>query len=213
MSKRLFTFLMLPLILLFCNSSQNSVARSKQKSSESQTGTLEKMTVADGSVSMDIDLNRLNGISSATQKLETLRFVVKPNSFFTILVFNDLLRAAESGSMGLIPQNTADLPASLNASLNQLAIEKMDWGAPFDIVVRDGKPGSSFSILKETSTITMPTRSCLPSPGEDSSFHKSLPTPLGGYQTPVQSLEKSPWEQRCNRSRSHSWQMANPNRR
>ena len=104
MSKRLFIFLMLPLILLFCNSSQNSVAGSKQKSPESQTGTLTKKIVADGSVSMDIDLNRLNGISSTVQKLETLRFVVKPNSFFTILVFNDLLRAAESGSMGLIPQ-------------------------------------------------------------------------------------------------------------
>ena len=52
MSKRLFIFLMLPLILLFCNSSQNSVAGSKQKSLESQTGTLEKMIVADGSVSM-----------------------------------------------------------------------------------------------------------------------------------------------------------------
>jgi hypothetical protein len=118
MSKRLFIFLMLPLILLFCNSSQNSVAGSKQKSSESQTGTLEKMIVADGSVSMDIDLNRLNGISSATQKLETLHFVVKPNSFFTILVFNDLLRAAESGSMGLIPQNTTDIPVPLNASVS-----------------------------------------------------------------------------------------------
>jgi hypothetical protein len=144
MSKRLFTLLMLPLILLFCNSSQNSVAGSKQKSSESQTGTLEKMIVADGSVAMDIDLNRLNGISPATQKLETLRFVVKPNSFFTILVFNDLLRAAESGSMALIPQNTSDLPARLNASLSQLAIEKMDWGAPFDIVVRDDKTGFVF---------------------------------------------------------------------
>jgi hypothetical protein len=139
MSKRLFTYLMLPLILFFCNSSQNSVAGSKQKSSESQSGTLEKMIVADGSVAMDIDLNRLNSISPATQKLETLRFVVKPNSFFTILVFNDLLRAAESGSMALIPQNTSDLPARLNASLSQLAIEKMDWGAAFDIVVRDGK--------------------------------------------------------------------------
>jgi len=134
----------LPLLLLLSNSLENSVAGSKQKSPESQTGTLEKMIVADGSVSMDIDLNRLNRISSTVPKLETLRFVVKPNSFFTILVFNDLLRAAESGSMGLIPQNTADLPASLNASLSQLAIEKMDWGASFDIVVRDGKTGFVF---------------------------------------------------------------------
>ena len=134
----------LPLLLLLSNSPQNSVAGSKQTSPDSQTGTVKKMIVADGSVSMDIDLNPLNGISSATQKLETLRFVVKPNSFFTILVFNDLLRAAESGSMGLIPQNITDLPAPLNASLSQLTIEKMDWGAAFDIVVRDGKTGFVF---------------------------------------------------------------------
>ena len=80
---------------------------------------------------MDIDLNRLSGIGSATQQLNTLRFLVTPNSFFTILVFNDVLRAAESGSMGLIPQNTTDLPASLNASLSQLAIEKLDCGRSF----------------------------------------------------------------------------------
>lgn len=134
----------LPLLLLFSNSSENSVAGSKEKSPENQTGTLQKMIVAGGSVAMNIDLNRLNGVSPAAQKLETLRFVVKPTSFFTILVFNDLLRAAESGSMGLIPQNTAELPASLNASLSQLAIEKMDWGAPFDLVVRDSKTGFVF---------------------------------------------------------------------
>ena len=51
----------LPLLLLFSNSSENSVAGSKRTSPESQTGTLEKMIVADGSVTMDIDLNGLNG--------------------------------------------------------------------------------------------------------------------------------------------------------
>jgi hypothetical protein len=32
----------------------------------------------------------------------------------------------------------------LNASLSQFAIEKMDWGAPFDLVVRDSKTGFAF---------------------------------------------------------------------
>ena len=54
MSKKLFTYLMLPLLLLFCNSSQNSVAGSKQKSPDVQSGTLEKMIVASGSVAMDV---------------------------------------------------------------------------------------------------------------------------------------------------------------
>src|SRR5205823_10884415 len=144
MSKKLFTYLMLPLLLLFCNSSQNSVAGSKQKSPSAQSGTLEKMIVASGSVVMDVDLNRLNGISSATAKSEPLRFAVAANSFFPVLVFNDVLRAAEPGSIALIPQNSATLPAALSASLNQLVIEKLPSGEAFDLAVRDGKSGFVF---------------------------------------------------------------------
>src|SRR4051812_34412507 len=90
-------------------------------------GTLQKMIVERGNATMDIDLNRLNGINSMGEKVETLRFAVAPNSFFQILIFNNSLRGAELGSMGLIPQNSVALPAALIASLNQLVIEKIDW--------------------------------------------------------------------------------------
>jgi hypothetical protein len=66
----------LPLLLLLGNPAAaggDSAAQSatgrirsgepKQKSPQSQTGTLEKMIVASGSVVMDVDLDRLNGIS------------------------------------------------------------------------------------------------------------------------------------------------------
>src|SRR5207249_10740790 len=102
MSKKLFTYLMLPLLLLFCNSSQNSVAGSKQKSPDVQSGTLEKMIVASGSVAMDVDLNRRDGVNSPTAKRETLRFAVAANSFFLVVAFNDVLRSAESRPMALI---------------------------------------------------------------------------------------------------------------
>src|SRR5437773_4605113 len=141
MSKKLFTYVMLPLILVFCNSSHNSVAASKQKSPDAESGTLEKMIVASGSVVMDVDLNRLNGISSATAKRETLRFAVAANSFFPVLVFNDVLRGAEPGSIALIPQNSATLPAALSASLNQLLVEKLPSGEAVDLAVRDGNSG------------------------------------------------------------------------
>jgi len=144
MSKKLFTYVMLPLLLLFCNSSQNSVAGSKQKSPDAQSGTLEKMIVASGSVAMDVDLNRLNGVNSATAKPETLRFTVAANSFFPVLVFNDVLRGAEPGSIALIPQNSTTLPAALSASLNQLVVEKLPSGEAFDLAVRDGKTGFAF---------------------------------------------------------------------
>ena len=144
MSKKAFTHLMLPLLLLFCNSSQNSVAGSKQKSPDAQSGTLEKMIVASGSVVMDVDLNRLNGVNSATAKPEMLHFVVAANSFFPVLVFNEVLRGAEPGSIALIAQNSATLPAALSASLNQLVVEKLPSGEAFDLAVRDGKTGFAF---------------------------------------------------------------------
>ncbi|MGB8340711.1 MAG: hypothetical protein WCE51_03905 [Chthoniobacterales bacterium] len=145
MSKNLITYLMLPLLFLFCNSSQNSAAGSKENGPNGQTGTLQKMIVAEGSVTMDVDLNRLNGISSAPGKPETLRFTVAPSSFFPVLVFNDVLRGAQQGgALVLIPQNTATLPAALSASLNQLVVEKLPSGEAFDLAVRDGKTGFVF---------------------------------------------------------------------
>ena len=146
MLRKMLSYFTLPLLLLLSNSSGNSAPQAPGKSPEGQTGTLEKMIVANGNVAMDLDLNRLNGTVSATKeaKLETLRFQVGPNSFFTVLVFNNVLRGPDAGSMGLIPGNTATLPESLNASLNQLVIEKLPADAAFDLAVRDGKTGFVF---------------------------------------------------------------------
>ena len=52
---------------------------------------------------MDLDVNRLNGIGSVPGRPTTLQFAVAANSFFPILVFNELLRGPEPGSMALIP--------------------------------------------------------------------------------------------------------------
>ena len=138
----------LPLLLLFGNPATaggNSPATAKQNSLQSPTGTLEKMIAASGSVAVDIDLNRLNASGSATQKPEALRFTVKPNSFFTILVFNNVLRGVQVGSaMELIPQSSATFPAVLSASLDKLVVEKLPSGAAFDLAVRDAKTGFAF---------------------------------------------------------------------
>ena len=117
MLKIALTAFLLPLLLLFGsrdggfsnapNAAKTSLAR------QSESGTLQKMIVASGSVSMDIDLNRINGVSSTTRKLETLHFGVAPTSFFPVLVFNKVLRRAETGSMALVPQNNVALPAVL----------------------------------------------------------------------------------------------------
>jgi hypothetical protein len=82
------------------------------------------------------------------------------------LVFNDLLRGPEPGSMNLIPAGVdavepavpaaptsvlqatrlplQSLPALLGASLKQLVIEKLPLDQGFDLAVRDGNTGFTF---------------------------------------------------------------------
>ena len=112
MLRKMLGYFTLPLLLLLSNSSGNSAPQSPGKSPEGLTGTLERMIVARGNVTMDLDLNRLNGNGAAGQesKRDTVRFEVGPNSFFTILVFNNILRGPEPGSMELVWGNSAILP-------------------------------------------------------------------------------------------------------
>ncbi len=148
MLKIVLSAFMLPLLLLFgsrdgdSSNAPNAAKTSLAKQRES--GTLQKMIVASGSVSMNIDLNRINGVNSMTRKLETLHFGVAPTSFFPVLVFNKVLRRAEPGSMALVPQNNVALPAVLTASLNRLTIEQVHPGEAFDMVVRDAMSGFVF---------------------------------------------------------------------
>src|SRR5438445_4760323 len=112
------------------------------------TGTLQKMIVESGSVTIDLDLNGFNGNSSLVARPATLQFAVGANSFFPILVFNNLLRGPEQGSMTLVPAGVNasgySLPAALGASLQQLVIEKLPSNGGFDLAVRDGNTGFTF---------------------------------------------------------------------
>ena len=132
---------LLPLLLLFSYGSNHSVEKLNQKAPDSGTGTLEKMIVANGNAALDIDLNRLNGVSSGS-RMTTLRFAAVPNSFFTILVLNNELRGPLPSSMGLVPENAGAAPAPLSALNRQLIVESTEWGEPYELVVRDGKTGS-----------------------------------------------------------------------
>jgi hypothetical protein len=75
------------------------------------------MIVESGSVTLDLDLNGLNGSSSLVARPVTLHFTVAANSFFPVLVFNDLLRGPEPGSMALIPQSRVNDPGYSNLPL------------------------------------------------------------------------------------------------
>ena len=148
MLKIVLTASTLPLLLLFgSHDGASSTAPNAAKTNgarQRESGTLQKMIVASGSVSMDIDVNRINGVNSTTRKSETLHFGVAPTSFFPVLVFNKVLRRAQTGSMALVPQNNVALPAVLTASLNRLTIEQAHPGETFDMVVRDATSGFVF---------------------------------------------------------------------
>ena len=79
-----------------------------RKLPDAATGTLQKMIVESGSVTMQLDLNRLNG-TRFPGKTDNTAICRRSQFFFPILVFNDLLRGPEPGSMALIP-------AGVNAS-------------------------------------------------------------------------------------------------
>ena len=98
--------------------------------------------VANGVVTMQLDQNRLNDINIAGKSAPvSLRFDIAPESFFTILVFNRELRAAEPGSMRLVPESKATAPTALRGSIDRLALERLSWGESFEFAVRDVKSG------------------------------------------------------------------------
>src|SRR5882724_3220261 len=144
MSKMPLTGFALLSVLFFANASGNNASQSKPNASGAMTGTLQKMVVENASVTMQLDLNGLNGSNSLVARPVMLQFAAAPNSFFPILVFNNLLRAAEPGSMSLIPQYIPALPVKLGASLKQLALEKLSSNQDFDLAVRDTDTGFTF---------------------------------------------------------------------
>ena len=137
MSKNKFIGLVtLPLLLLFWNGAEISQAQSKKNNANAPSGTLQKMIVANGVVT--INLQR----PGAGKELNIARFNVAPDSFFTLLVFNDQLRGPMPSAMALTAQNAAELPAVLKNSANQLMIEKTASSESSDLVIRDSKSGS-----------------------------------------------------------------------
>src|SRR5947207_3864031 len=153
MAKKVIVTLTLPFLSVLAISAGSYKAGPTQQTSK-PTGTLQKMIVESGNVTMDLDLNGLNGSSSLVARPVTLQFAVAADSFFPILIFNDQLPGPVPVSMALIPQNTSsagfdapgysNLPAALGASLKQLVVEKLPTGEAFDLAVRDSNTGFTF---------------------------------------------------------------------
>src|SRR6476646_3416973 len=146
MSKITITGFALLSVLFFGNSSATYAAQPRQNGSDGSTGTLEKMSVENGSVTLNLDLNGLNGSNDLTTRPVTLQFATATNSFLPILVLNGELRGPEPGSIALVPQTRPNqlLPAVLATSLKELVVEKLSPGAAFDLAVRDVRTGLKF---------------------------------------------------------------------
>ncbi len=145
MLKSLFIAL-LAIFLPFSNGTFNLVNGFSNNKPKTNTGTLEKMIVAEGSVRMDVDFSRLNATQKRSRDFGSgiISFDVEKNSFFSIIVFNDELRGPLPSSMAIIPQNFPNLPAKLQTSFRQLVIESVPFGEQYDLVVRDGRTGFIF---------------------------------------------------------------------
>ena len=147
-----------PVLLLFASlnlGSANSAVK-KNQNRFGETGTLQKMIVETGSVTMQLDLNGLNGSGSLVARPVMLLFAAAPNSFFPILVFNDQVRGLEPGSIALAWQGAysggvdapGNLPISLRTSLRWLTLEKVRSGPGFELAVRDRNTGFTFFNVK-----------------------------------------------------------------
>lgn len=119
------------------------LGQSTSASSQGETGKIEKMIVANGNVAMQVDLNALNGVKGR-QQLEPLRFEVEQNAYFKSLIFNDEFRGTLPSAMNIKPENRVALPSNLDASLNNLEIESLEWGGQYEYVVRDANTGFTY---------------------------------------------------------------------
>lgn len=110
------------------------------------TGILEKMVAADGTVAIEFDLTRLNGKAPRSRKgtQNTLRFDVSPDAFFTSIAFNDEFRGNLPGTLKLVAKNSIPLPSKLSESHSDLVVETLPWGGQYEMVIRDGKTGFVF---------------------------------------------------------------------
>src|ERR1044072_5623417 len=104
MSKITITGFALLSVLFFTNRPESYAAQSKHHASDALTGTLQKMIVEHGSVTLNVDLNEVKRSNAPLTRPVALQFTAATNSFFSILVFNDQLRGPEPGSIPLIPQ-------------------------------------------------------------------------------------------------------------
>ena len=134
---------LLPFLVFFSSAPVDLLIGLNGPAPKVETGIFEKMIIARGTASMQVDLPATSS-RSKTAKGGALEFDIEPNSFFTVVVFNGELRGPLPGSMKINSTDTARLPSALNASQANLVLEKVAGDFPFEMVVRDQSTGFIF---------------------------------------------------------------------
>lgn len=136
---------LLPLVILFGIGLNGSSTGGETKGPQGSSGTMEKLIVADGSAVIDLNLDRLNRKKGArVARTSQLQFNVEPESFFQIVVFNGELRGPLPSSMKLIPQDSPALSGKFGEAYENLTVENLPLGGPYEMAVRDGRTGFTF---------------------------------------------------------------------
>ena len=141
---KIFLVALLPVLVLFGIGLNRPLPGPESKGEEGTTGILKKMIVASGTAAMDLNMTRLGGTRTTLAKSGGLIFDIERDSFFSVIVFNDELRGPLPSSMRLIPQRAAALPGKLGESYENLIVENMPVGSPYELTVRDGRTGFVF---------------------------------------------------------------------
>ena len=147
MLRQILSYFTLP---CFCFSAADQDNRDKAR--KQTTGTLEKMIVASGSVTMDVDLNRLNGVAPRRKNRSWTRCgskwaQIRFSRFWSLTM---LLRGPEPGSMGLIPKKLRESSGALKGLLKPTGHRETPMRMNrLTLWFATGKRDLSFSTLKE----------------------------------------------------------------
>lgn len=135
---------LLPLVILF-GIGLNRSSTGLERKADGISGTMEKMIVANGEAVVDLNLERL-GQKQSAKALRTgeFRFNIEPDSFFSIVVFNGELRGSLPSSMRILPQDSNRFSGKLGEAYENLVVETLPLGGPFEMAIRDGRTGFTF---------------------------------------------------------------------
>lgn len=165
---------LLPSLFLFNSFDSSPVASG---SSDRPSGTLEKLSVASGSVTMTLDSNF--GDRSRGAKPSSLRFEAGADEFFNVLVFNGEFRGPLPGMMNILPLDSPTLPAKLQSSYQRLVVESTSIGSNYELLVRDRETGFVFFNIEGTEYSYDPEKKTMTMTGGRLLLSESFASSLG----------------------------------